>query len=627
MEYALTAGFNIVPVDTWLDVIPQIIARLHANIEGVRRLIQDLLIRVARDHPQALIYPLMVAKKSQADSNAGRINPAFTILEKMREHSALLVSQAEMVSEELIRVAILWLEMWHEGLEEASRLYFGENNEKGLFRVLLPLHEMMGPPPTTLSEISFHQSYGRDLKEAFDWGQKYLKSNRVADLNQAWDLYYCVFRRINKQLPQLTTLDLQYVSNELEKAENLELAVPGSYRAGEPIVRISKFKPVLTVISSKQRPRKLTIVGEDGVDYSYLLKGHEDLRQDERVMQLFGLVNQLLNNDQITSQIDLNIIRYAAVPLSPNSGVIGWVPNCDTLHALIKEYRDSRKIMINIEHRLMVQMAPDYDNLTLIQKLEVFEHALCNTTGQDLYKVLWLKSRNAEAWLERRTNYTRSLAVMSVVGYILGLGDRHPSNIMLERISGKIMHIDYGDCFEVAQHREKFPERVPFRLTRMLINAMEVSGVEGNFRFTCENVMRVLRENKNSVMAVLEAFVHDPLLSWRLLQPAKEVEDANGNNGNVELDSSEDSKLPDNRPQGKRPRATAQQEHQQEHTLAELNEKAVSVITRVNKKLTGRDFDIEGEELGVQDQVERLIQQARSNENLAQCYIGWCPFW
>ena len=216
---------------------------------------------------------------------------------------------------------------------------------------------------------------------------------------------------------------------------------------------------------------------------------------------------------------------------------------------------------------------------------------------------------------------------MSVVGYILGLGDRHPSNIMLERISGKIMHIDYGDCFEVAQHREKFPERVPFRLTRMLINAMEVSGVEGNFRFTCENVMRVLRENKNSVMAVLEAFVHDPLLSWRLLQPAKEVEDANGNNGNVELDSSEDSKLPDNRPQGKRPRATAQQEHQQEHTLAELNEKAVSVITRVNKKLTGRDFDIEGEELGVQDQVERLIQQARSNENLAQCYIGWCPFW
>ena len=88
--------------------------------------------------------------------------------------------------------------------------------------------------------------------------------------------------------------------------------------------------------------------------------------------------------------------------------------------------------------------------------------------------MLWLRSRNAEHWLLRRTNYTRSLAVMSMVGYILGLGDRHPSNLMLHRYSGKLLHIDFGDCFEVALHRDKFPERVPFRLTRMLVNAMEV---------------------------------------------------------------------------------------------------------------------------------------------------------
>jgi FKBP12-rapamycin complex-associated protein len=48
------------------------------------------------------------------------------------------------------------------------------------------------------------------------------------------------------------------------------------------------------VITSKQRPRRLHIHGSDGKDYGYLLKGHEDLRQDERVMQLFGLVNSLL---------------------------------------------------------------------------------------------------------------------------------------------------------------------------------------------------------------------------------------------------------------------------------------------------------------------------------------------
>jgi hypothetical protein len=39
---------------------------------------------------------------------------------------------------------------------------------------------------------------------------------------------------------------------------------------------------------------------------------------------------------------------------------------------------------------------------------------------------------------------------MSMAGYILGLGDRHPSNIMIERTSGRVVHIDFGDCFEVV---------------------------------------------------------------------------------------------------------------------------------------------------------------------------------
>ena len=128
-----------------------------------------------------------------------------------------------------------------------------------------------------------------------------------------------------------------------------------------------------------------------------------------------------------------------------------------------------------------------------------------------------MKSPNSEVWLERRTMYTRTLATMSIVGYILGLGDRHPSNLMLQRATGKVVHIDFGDCFEVAMKRNKFPEKVPFRLTRMLVKAMEAAGIDGHFRSTCELVMNVLRENKDSLMAVLEAFVYDPLLNWRLV--------------------------------------------------------------------------------------------------------------
>ena len=518
VEAALQEGFGQVSIDTWLAVIPQIVARIHSSIPPVRQLIHSLLVRVGRHHPQALLYPVLVASKSQSPARRAAAN---AVLDALRGSAGTLVAQAQLVSEELIRVAITWHEQWHEALEEASRLYFGEANVDAMLAVLAPLHAPLERGDAeTLQEGAFVAAYGRELGEAAEWCARYRSTGREADLNNAWDLYYHVFKRINKQLPTMTQLELQHVSPRLLSARHLELAVPGNYIVGAPLVTISSFSPTLHVITSKQRPRKLSVHGSDGKVYGYLLKGHEDLRQDERVMQLFGLVNTLLAQDGRTAGRDLDIARYAVVPLSPNSGLIGWVPNCDTLHALIREHREAHKVPLNMEHRIMLAMAPDYDQLPLINKVEVFEHALANTAGDDIARVLWLRSRSSEVWLDRRTAYTRSLAVMSMVGYLLGLGDRHPSNLMLDRYSGKILHIDFGDCFEASQHRDKFPEKVPFRLTRMLVNAMEACGIEGNFRHTAEIVMAVLRNNKDSVMAMLEAFVHDPLINWRLLQAA-----------------------------------------------------------------------------------------------------------
>ncbi|RMZ52908.1 hypothetical protein APUTEX25_001027, partial [Auxenochlorella protothecoides] len=617
VEAALADGFSHVNIDTWLVVIPQVIARIHTNSYPVRRLIHSLLVRIGRFHPQALMYPLLVACKSQS---VARRAAAVSVMDNVRQHSATLVEQAQLVSQELIRMAVLWHEQWHESLEEASRLYFGESNVDGMLDTLLPLHEMMKENgPSTLQEIAFVQAYGRELDEAYEWCLKFKQSRREAELHQAWDLYYHVFRKINKQLPSLSVLELQYVAPALVRAKNLELAVPGTYIVGEAMVTIGSFRSQLHVITSKQRPRKLTILGSDGAEYMFLLKGHEDLRQDERVMQLFGLVNNMLANDRVTAERDLSIARYAVIPLSPNSGLIGWVPNTDTLHSLIREYRDARKIPLNVEHRLMLGMAPDYDHLTVIQKVEVFEHSLNSTSGEDLHKVLWLKSRSSEAWLDKRTNYTRSTAVMSMVGYILGLGDRHPSNLMLDRYSGKLLHIDFGDCFEASMQREKFPERVPFRLTRMMIKAFEISGIEGNFRATCNEVLRVLRSEKDSVMAMLEAFVHDPLINWRLL---------NANDGAAfEAAAAPDGELPPSPPMRESSRQEALASVPGDAAEA-LNERAVVVMKRLSEKLTGRDSGQDDRDADtVSQQVQRLIAQATSAENLSVMYIGWCAFW
>jgi phosphatidylinositol kinase/protein kinase (PI-3 family) len=123
--------------------------------------------------------------------------------------------------------------------------------------------------------------------------------------------------------------------------------------------------------------------------------GHEDLRQDERVMQLFGLVNTLLDKDPTTSKRHLSIQRYSVIPLSTNSGLIGWVPHCDTLHALIRDYREKKKILLNLEHKIMLRMASDYDHLTLMQKvcsltIEVFL--------QPLFKQAQILNKSLPLW-------------------------------------------------------------------------------------------------------------------------------------------------------------------------------------------------------------------------------------
>ncbi|KAK4378516.1 hypothetical protein RND71_000378 [Anisodus tanguticus] len=221
VQMALQKGFTHVNINTWLVVLPQIIARIHSNNYAVRELIQSLLVRIGQSHPQALMYPLLVACKSI--SNLRRA-AAQEVVDKVRQHSGVLVDQAQLVSKELIRVAILWHEMWHEALEEASRLYFGEHNIEGMLKVLEPLHEMLEEGAmrnnTTIKEKAFIQgvalpwilvtrdalctglsfydigltkleplgarfcAYRLELLEAFECCMKYRRTGKDAELTQ-----------------------------------------------------------------------------------------------------------------------------------------------------------------------------------------------------------------------------------------------------------------------------------------------------------------------------------------------------------------------------------------------------------------------------------------------------------
>ncbi|KAJ9469159.1 Target of rapamycin [Diplonema papillatum] len=526
-----------IATNRWLAVIPQIVARLHHADKPIRALLQQILVNLGKEHCQAIVYPLICVLCSE-DPSSSRAQAARDVLDQITYFHPRLVAEGRLVATSLAKVALILAEQWAYGIDEARWLCMGERDVTGAMKTLEGLHSLMDPPPASEHEQLFHTQFSEALSIARDHlraASKFLNPPLLSadrrkaiasfreELARAFEVYSAVQAQINDRLSKMPSLDLASANPDLSKAKNLSVAVPGtSYRTSEPVT-IASFSPQCYIIPSKQRPRKITITGCNGVNYVFLLKGREDLRQDERVMQLFSLINQLLNEDRTTAKLFSEIELYPVIPLASSAGLIGWLCNTETLYSLVREYRRSHRISITQEKSLIPKMVDPsgYEKLALFQKVDVFEYILEQTKGDDLARMLWLKSRSSEIWLATRTTYTRSLAVMSMVGFIMGLGDRHPSNLMLDLDTRKVIHIDFGDCFEVASRRPKYPEQVPFRLTRMLVKAMDLAGVEGLFKRTSEDVMRVLRKNKDSLMSILSSFLHDPLINWRLIDPGK----------------------------------------------------------------------------------------------------------
>ena len=99
-----------------------------------------------------------------------------------------------------------------------------------------------------------------------------------------------------------------------------------------------------------------------------------------------------------------------------------------------------------------------------------------------------------------------------MAGHIVGLGDRHLSNILIRETGpqrGSLVHIDLGIIFDQARHLPR-PEQVPFRLTRDMIDGMGRAGTNGVMARCSQESLRVMRENKHSLLAIIDVLLHDP---------------------------------------------------------------------------------------------------------------------
>uniref|UniRef100_A0A8C4LRV0 Serine-protein kinase ATM n=1 Tax=Equus asinus asinus TaxID=83772 RepID=A0A8C4LRV0_EQUAS len=400
----------------------------------------------------------------------------------------------------------------------------------------------------------------------------------------------------------------------ITKLQNLEdVVVPtmeikvdptGEY---ENLVTIQSFKAEFRLAGGLNLPKIIDCLGSDGKERRQLVKGRDDLRQDAVMQQVFQMCNTLLQRNTETRKRKLTICTYKVVPLSQRSGVLEWctgtVPIGEFLvnneNGAHKRYRPEDFSALQCQKKMM-----DVQKKSFEEKYATFMDICQNF--QPVFRYFCMeKFLDPAVWFEKRLAYTRSVATSSIVGYILGLGDRHVQNILINEQSAELVHIDLGVAFEQGKILPT-PETVPFRLTRDIVDGMGITGVEGVFRRCCEKTMEVMRNSQETLLTIVEVLLYDPLFDWTM-NPLKALYLQQRPEDETELHST--------------PHADDQEcKRNLSDVDQSFNKVAERVLMRLQEKLKGVE---EGTVLSVGGQVNLLIQQAMDPKNLSRLFPGW----
>merc|ERR1712032_195471 len=373
------------------------------------------------------------------------------------------------------------------------------------------------------------------------------------------------------------------------------------------MITTNRCLEAVDVFKTKERPKKLTFLGNDGKRYPSLCKAERrgDLRKDSRMMEFGVMVNQLLQKHPDAHRRNLEVRTFNVVIFAESCGLIEWVSNTRGMRHIV----DDLWRYLRPGHQQSVREIKDlFDHSKDL--FETFTKQVLPRHPPVLHRWFGLNA-DPSVWLSRRLNFSRSQALWCMLGYITGLGDRHGENILLDTESGRMVQVDFDCLFGKGMLLDR-PETVPFRLTQNCVAAMGVTGVEGVFRHSCELCMDVLRDrgNRQTLLSVLHVFIADPLIEWtsraqRETLVEQRVQHARTTIGDIER------KLNGMLNVGAVVRLRAQD-----------HESVLSAEER-GKGLLGRD---RGVGLSVKGQVDELLKAAMCKRNLSEMYVGWQPW-
>ncbi len=400
----------------------------------------------------------------------------------------------------------------------------------------------------TPNEEKFHHEFSKKLLDGL---------NQLKDINNAFKPQngWTVFKELHQlfhqrsQRRQSNSLNMEQISPKLAALKSSTIPIPG---IDGQFCTIHSIGSTVLILPTKTKPKKLYFMGSNGKKYPYLFKGLEDLHLDERIMQLLSICNAMFAKLNKSDSPSYHALNYSVTPLGPRAGLISWVEGAFPLFTFYKKWQQREAIYIALKQQQQQQQSTQQpskppqqpqvlrpnelyysklnpylkekgltvksfnenrNNISQDSYRKVLDELIKETPSDLLSREMWCNSSTPGNWWKVVQVYSRSTAVMSIIGYVIGLGDRHLDNVLVNLNSGQVAHIDYNICFEKG-HNLRVPERVPFRMTQNIQHALGLTGVEGVFRSSSENVLKTLRRGRETLLTLLEAFVYDPLLDW-----------------------------------------------------------------------------------------------------------------
>ncbi|KAK2886235.1 hypothetical protein Q8A73_020181 [Channa argus] len=530
----MTKEMMSVPCWMLISWISQMVALLDKP-EAVA--VQHSIGQIAEFYPQALVYAVMISSETYQfeDSATGHKHKEFVDRLRSTLDKGGAVKNFVDALQQLTNPEMIFRDWWESVKNEMEKASF---NQKQMGDMYDEMRSLLGDPTKDghgMFRKKFIQKFAKKVegllgpkgRTLFDKRKDKTFARRVDELAQS-------MRESNQGEPGNLKEYSPWLSGFKADSFCNELEIPGQYDGrSKPLpeyhAKITGFDERVKVMTSIRRPKRLIIRGDDEQDHPFLVKGGEDLRQDQRIEQLFGVMNILLSHDAACTHRDLQLHTYQVIPITTRVGLIEWMENTCTLKEFLyntmtpKENETTKRcpeiyskwLSTFSNAKNLACYGAAYKKATRAETVSNFLKLLQHVPS-DLLKRAFLKMCNSpEAFLFLRTHFISSHALLCVSHWILGIGDRHLSNFMINMETGGMIGIDFGHAFGSATQFLPVPELMPFRLTRQFVNLMEPLKESGLIQSIMVHSLRAYRAEPDLLLNTMDVFVKEPSLDWK----------------------------------------------------------------------------------------------------------------